>query len=255
MAEREDTASVPGQWKSARVLVAGLLAAMVATIGAGLGSRALGLFDEEPSPVSYSSIEQVHECGTGLFVSGARAASGKIPMTEDWAAFRRSNRAAVQSPNDVQVSIQGESARTITLTRIDFVVERRTRPVGAMYANPCGDSIRGRHIQVDLDKKPPAVIGSSEDPDAAVGEIDSAGRSPNKPLRFPWTVSITDPLLLDVVAETRRCYCVWRAKITWRSGAKSGTIDVDNNGDGYVAVGGDGAKTFLGGADTWSLLR
>lgn len=252
-AEKED-GDEPARWKSARVLTAGLLAAMVATIGAGLGSRALGLFDKDPSPVSYASVEQVHECGTGLFVSGARAASGQIPMAKDWASFRQANRAAVQSPNDVQVSIQGESSRTITLTRIDVAVERRQRPAGAVFSNPCGDAIRGRHLAVDLDKQPPAVVSSSEDPDATVGDVDSFGRSPSKPLRFPWTVSITDPLLLEVVASTKRCYCVWRAEITWRSGGKSGTIDVDNDGKGYVVVGSEGTKTFLGGGETWTLL-
>jgi hypothetical protein len=59
-------------------------------------------------------------------------------------------------------------------------------------------------------------------------------------------VSITDPLLLQIVAASRRCLCAWRARVTWRSGAKSGRIEVDNGGKGYTVVGDSGVAHYTG---------
>ena len=221
---------------------------MATAIGTGLGSDALDLFDDEQEPVSYSALEEVAECGTHLFVRGDRAKSlvlGEMPTAGDWESFRDSNRAIVATESVVEVSIQGETSRTITLSGIDFDVERRHRPAGATFLNPCGDSIRGRFVAADLDRTPVAVVDSSRDLEGALGEVDSSGRSPYKPIRFPWTVSVTDPLLLKIVARTRRCWCTWRAEITWRSGEKSGAIAIDNGGKGYTVVGSARARTFV----------
>lgn len=231
----------------AGVLVTALLVAIVTAIGTGLGSDALDKLHGDDPVVSYSADEQLSECGTGLFVAGDRAtslASGKVASTQDWQAFQRSNNAVLDDPGVVEVSIQGESSRTITLTGISFTVERRPRPAGATFANPCGDSIIGRQVVADLDRRPVAVIRSSEAPDGIAGGSDGEGRRV-KPIRFPWTVSITDPLLLQIVATTKRCYCVWRAEIPWRSGGKSGVIQINNKGRGYVVVGHAGGNHFV----------
>jgi hypothetical protein len=222
--------------------------AIATAIGAGLGSTALDRFRNEKEPVSYSALEEVVECGTQLFVSGDRAtslASGDTASDDDWESFRRGNSAAVVSPEVVEVSIQGESSRTITLSRIDFTVERRPRLAGAIFVNPCGGPTIGRYLQVALDKDPVQVVNSSHDPEAYVGAGDPSGDGPYKPIRFPWTVSVTDPLLLKIVTTTRRCYCIWRAKITWRSGGKSGVMPIDNGGKGYAVVGGENARVFV----------
>ena len=63
-------------------------------------------------------------------------------------------------------------------------------------------------------------------------------------------MSITDPLLLQIVAASRRCLCTWRARVTWRSGAKSGRIEVDNGGKGYTVVGDSGVAHYTG-AERW----
>jgi hypothetical protein len=236
-------------WRFLGILGSAFLVAMATAIGTGLGSDALDLFDDdEEEPVSYSAFEEVAECGTQLFVSGDRAgllASGETPSPLDWEAFKRDNRASVASESVVEVSIQGETSRTITLSRIDFTVERRPRPAGANFVNPCGDSIRGRFLAADLDSNPVAVISSSQDPKGVLDEVDSSGRSPYKPIRFPWTVSVTDPLLLQIVARTKRCFCTWRAEITWRSGGQSGAIPIDNDGKGYTVVGVQNVREFV----------
>ena len=147
----------------------------------------------------------------------------------------------------MQVSIQGESSRTVTLTGIDFSVERRQRPPGATFALPCGDSIYGRYVVADLDRDPAGVSGTAQDPKAVLDPVDPVGgaaESKFKPISFPWTVSVTDPLLLQIVAATKRCDCTWRAEIPWTSGDQTGVIEIDNGGEGYTVVGSEQVPAF-----------
>jgi hypothetical protein len=71
-------------------------------------------------------------------------------------------------------------------------------------------------------------------------------------MTFPWTVSLTDPLLIHIVTIAKRCYCVWRAFVTWRSGSKSGRIAIDNGGKGYevFGVGRRGLPAYVRVRDT-----
>lgn len=227
-------------------LVAALVVAFSETVGAGLGTAFLDLFRADPPLVTSSASEQVHECGTALFVSDPKAQeliAAPVPGSLDWPAFRREHGAAVAGSSVVEVSIQGETARKITLTGVRFEVERRSRPAGAVFSNPCGDALTGRSLTVDLDRTPPAVVASTRDPEGIAGVRDS------RPIRFPWTVSVTDPLLLYIVARTGRCDCTWRATIPWRSGSHTGTIAIDNAGRGYTVIGTERVPYFLNGGD------
>ena len=79
------------------------------------------------------------------------------------------------------------------------------------------------------------------------------GRSLSQPIRFPWTVSMTDPLLLEIIANTKHCYCTWTAEISWVSGSKRGVIPVDNDGEGYTVVSSEGLKSYgVGPSGNWA---
>ena len=233
-----------------------VLVAMATAIGTGLGSDFLDLFrgeEEEGDPISYSAAEEVSQCGTALFVPEEQAqglVSGEIPTPTpiaDWKDFRDSHEAFVADKSVVTVSIQGESSRTVTLTGIDFTVERRSRPPGATFGFPCGDAIYGRYAVADLDTDPVDVSGTSDDPKAVLDPTDPVGgaeESKFKPISFPWTVSVTDPLLLQIVAATERCYCTWSAEIPWSSGDQTGVIAIDNGGKGYSVVGAENVQSF-----------
>jgi hypothetical protein len=254
-------------WKFGGALGTALLVAMATAIGSGLGSDMLDLFrggDDEGDPISYSASEEIQECGTHLFVpeeqarglvSGATPTPSPIP---DWEAFRSANNGLVADENVVQVSIQGESSRTVALTGINFTVDRRPRPPGAIFLQPCGDAIHGRYVVADLDRQPVAVSGTADDPEAVLDPVDpvsGAAHSSYKPISFPWTVSVTDPLLLQVVASTKRCYCTWSAEIAWSSGEQTGVIPIENDGTGYTVVGSQGAKAFTNtgtGRSVWA---
>jgi hypothetical protein len=262
VAEQPDNAEPSSSRRALKflgVLGTALLVAMATAIGTGLGSDVLDLFgdnDDEGDPISYSASEQINGCGTHLFfpeeqarglVSGATPTPSPIP---DWEAFRSANGGLVADESVVQVSIQGESSRTVTLTGIDFTVDAQPRPPGSTFLQPCGDAIYGRYVVADLDREPIVVSGTAEDPEAVLDPVDpvnDAARSTYKPITFPWTVSVTDPLLLQIVASTERCYCTWRAEIAWSSGEQTGVIPIDNDGAGYTVVGSEGTKAFQSG--------
>jgi hypothetical protein len=136
------------------------------------------------------------------------------------------------------------------LTGINFTVFHGERPVGGTFAAPCGDSLQGRFVEADLDRTPTVIVASSREPHGIVGQ-NLPGHRPNKPIEFPWTVSVTDPLSLDIITITKRCFCRWKADISWVSGDKSGVLSVDNGGKGYPVVGGEGVPSFLEGNGRW----
>src|SRR5262249_52118743 len=127
----------------------------------------------------------------------------------------------------------------VTLTGIEFHVNRQPIPAGASFAFPCGGPGYGRSIVVDLDREPPRIVRSNEDTHGMLGsELNDRGEP--KPIRFPWVVSLTEPLLLYVMATTKSCYCTWSARIPWVSGSQRGAIVLDE-GTGGLKVVGEGA--------------
>jgi hypothetical protein len=238
------------------VLGGALLAATATAVGTGLGSRLLGVFDSNPAPkalISSSATEQISECGTQIFIRSPQAeriVSNRLSPGRDWPAFYRAHDAVVVGESQPVVSIQGESARPITLTGIDFNVVRKQRAPGAAFSLPCGGPGQGRFLAVDLDQDPPRIIASSEDPTATA----DPSMASSKPIKFPWLVSVTDPLLLTIVAVTERCHCIWRASITWRSGSRSGELPIDNGGKGYAVVGKNRLRQYSWSGSKWIKL-
>ncbi len=223
------------RWAAALV-AAGVLAAVTA-FGTGLGSKgAAGLSSSDSLPLSYSVEEQASECGSVLFLpkeQSQQVLKKKPPWSlSEWEEFFHQPGAAFAGGDVVEVSVQGNSTRTVTLTGITFEVERLKPEQGATFAAPCGDGVYGRALIVDLDSTPPDIVASSRVVGETIG-VDADGQSTSRPIKFPWTVSIQDPLLLYVVATTDSCYCNWKAQISWVSGSERGVIDIDNEGSGY----------------------
>ncbi|HYH54203.1 MAG TPA: hypothetical protein VD761_08735 [Solirubrobacterales bacterium] len=233
-----------------------LLAAVTAFAG-GMGSRlADSIGSDEPPLISYSVELLEGRCRGGEFVPqpSLPAVLGSTTV-QDWKALEGQPGAAQASINPVQVAIQGGTGRTITLTRIEFHVSRRQRPPGAHFQGACGDAFIGRSLEVDLDLHPPRVVDSNATAEGALGARKTNGQRPYSPIRFPWTVSVSDPLLLEIIASTESCDCTWRAEILWVSGSSQGTIVVDNGGAGYRVVGSEGLSSFVPSPYGWRRWR
>lgn len=243
-------------WKWVAGVAAAVLIAGLTAIASGLGTKTADkLIASESELVSHSEEEQGYECGSVTFLPTAEAEPTSAgPAPSNWHAFQYQPGAAFSERDVVQVSIQGESARIVTLTGIRFSVKRRERPDGATFSAPCGGGINGRGLRVDVEANPPQILASSESEE---GSVESGGMpgSDTPPIEFPWTVSLTDPLLLYVVATADSCYCTWTAEIPWVSGGEKGTIRIDNEGRGYTVVGSTGLPGYtLGGVD-WEQYR
>ena len=236
--------------------VAAVCLATVTTIVSGLGSSAVdSLTSSDPPLLSYSVEEQAFECGSTTFLPGRRAEKTRqsAPPT-DWEAFQRQPGALFANFDVVQVSIQGESARKVTLTGIRFSATKQDRPNGATFSAPCGGPVVGRGVLVDVESNPPRIVTSSKSTRKALEPAGVSGSSA-QPLTLPWAVSIEDPLLLYIVATAKSCYCTWTAEIRWVSGGEHGAIKVDNGGDGNSVVGGEGLPGFTAGNRSWTRFQ
>lgn len=255
--------SGPSPSKRRRRWIAATLASILVAGGtafaAGLGSDLADSVDSSPSPlVSSYATEERAGCGPYVFLpeESVGAALAKSPTLEEtWPEIQSLPGFAFADSDRVNVSIQGETARLVTLTGIYFHVTRRPRPKGALFYAPCGGPIEGRSIRIDVGRQPPTIVESNVLPHVPLGSTQGDGRPLTKPIKFPWTVSLTDPLLLGLIATTKSsCYCIWTAEIPWVSGGQHGIIDVDNGGAGYTVVSSRGLRFYgpkLDGGSGW----
>lgn len=200
--------------------------------------------------VSYSSAPLGSECGVETFLPepiAQRVLSRLVPYR--FTTIEDQPGAAPAGKAIVEVSIQGESARAITIIGISFKVHRRPRPPGTTFTEACGGPLTGRAVEVDLDTSPPRIIGTNAAPEAFLGEgKEDFNNEPLKvrPITFPWKVSLTEPLQLYLIATTTSCYCGWQAELRWVSGAQRGTIPISNHGHDYLVAGASGVRVYIG---------
>jgi hypothetical protein len=228
------------------------LAAAVA-FASGLGDRAAeSVGNSEDAPISFSLEEISPSCFSGTFLPEETAEEVLAQPADPAVELMKLDPAAAAAGRDmVQVAIQGESERKVTLTGIEFIVESSSPPKGAAFYFPCGDATVGRVLEVDLDTVPPQITASSAEVGGSLGTYE--GRPLSRPIRFPWTVSLTDPLLLHIVATTDRCYCAWTAEIAWVSGSKRGVIPVDNEGEGFRVIDSEEVDSYgVGPGGSWA---
>jgi hypothetical protein len=243
-----------GKW-AAGVIGTIVLAAIVA-FSSGLGTKAAEeVGSSSGPPLTYSVTEQRAECFSGTFLPTpvAHRVLERSPPS-DWQTIEQQPGAAAVGRDDIDVAIQGESERKITLTGIHFHVTQEAPLQGDVFYRACGGPFIGRALQVDLDKTPPEVTASSAEIQGMLEPEDSTHRL-SRPIRFPWTVSVTDPLLLSVIATTERCYCSWTAEIPWVSGGLQGVIQIDDQGRPFRVVSGQGLASHSYGYEGGWMTR
>jgi hypothetical protein len=174
-----------------------------------------------------------------------------LPPRPDSAPFGLPDRVRATAPegvySDVTVTFQGKTDTATVLQAIHVQVVSRARPTGAMveFISGCG-GVLPRYFAVDLDRRHPGAMPS---PGRTLG-LD--GPSPIPAVPFPFRISSTDPEVFHIMAATRTCDCRWRVTVDWTSGARSGTVTIDDHGHPFRTVGAQGVPVYATAGAGWT---
>lgn len=195
------------------------------------------------SPYPSSSPEQ--EPFTVVVIPVARTTIGwittlppaeELPRPADdeiWDGWVEQTAAVSINSHTVLFTVQGTSEAQVTLMdmRID-VRDRRPSIRGYRYGATGGGPSLLRYVTADLDDDPPSL--SDFYGEALASELP---RHEQRPIRFPYRVSLTDAETFAVVAETDDCHCSFVIELSWASQGRAGTYLIDDNGEPFQVTG------------------
>jgi hypothetical protein len=165
-----------------------------------------------------------NEC-RGWVTDSPEAFRQGTPLDNEWQAWAKKFGAVPVSERDIIVTIQGTSDAHVTIQDLRAKVLKRNPPMaGTRFYAWCGDAGAYRWTDVDLDRNPPKVSGKI-DPDMLRSD-----RKNVEPIRFPYTVSISDAEDFWIVPQTKKCHCLWQLEMDWTSQGKKGTYIINDSG-------------------------
>ncbi|MFF7596511.1 helix-turn-helix domain-containing protein [Streptomyces mirabilis] len=135
------------------------------------------------------------------------------------------------------LTVQGTGKATVVLEGLHVRVVGKDAPLAwndyAMGVG-CGGGVETKSFAVDLDAGRPVTTPKA-------GQRD-----------FPYKVSESDPEVFYVFADARAHDVSWYLELDWSSGARSGTVRVDDNGKPFRTSGNVGRPAYdypLGGSE------
>jgi hypothetical protein len=170
----------------------------------------------------------------------------EIEKREQWAA----NLGGVQANHmDVQVTILGRSAEPVILTNLRVRIVSRRFPLRGTHITygPIGEGVFERYLSVNLDSSPPKITDSVDQRFLVEGDPKD-----EKPVRFPYKVSQTDPEVFYIAVNTKKCDCTWIAELFWTTRGKNGSTIIDDNGRPFrVTSSGNSASYYSNDGQTF----
>jgi hypothetical protein len=213
---------------------ASTIAAPSATSSGSASNPASGSESATDKKITWTASHYMDDC-SAFVLPKALSEFGAAPTSEqlgDWARARGAATAENFGPKTggterIMLTLQGTSARPVTITELTFqAVDRKPALKGPEVSNECGDETVARYAQIDLDRNPPAITGSSAD------KI-SLGDARAEPIKFPYLVSATDPETLLLIASTQNLVA-WHARLSWSDGETSGVAVIDDHGKPFL---------------------
>ncbi|MFF4733978.1 helix-turn-helix domain-containing protein [Streptomyces mirabilis] len=135
------------------------------------------------------------------------------------------------------LTVQGTGKATVVLEGLHVRVVGKDAPLAwndyAMGVG-CGGGVETKSFAVDLDAGRPVTTPKA-------GQRD-----------FPYKVSESDPEVFYVFADARAHDVSWYLELDWSSGARSGTVRIDDNGKPFRTSGNVGRPAYdhpLGGSE------
>ncbi|WP_392965482.1 hypothetical protein [Streptomyces sp. LN245] len=172
------------------------------------------------------------DCGHDYVIGKPPGQVPPPPAAEDAEVWANAQDAVHGGETIVRVSVQGRSSAAVVLETLHVRVVRRAAPPGDgafVYdtALGCGGGIKPASFAVNLDAHTPV-------PRAVSGK---RGDETLPARRLPYRVSVEDPEVLLVKAQTEHCACDWYLDLDWSSQGRTGTIRIDDHGHPFRTAG------------------
>ncbi|MFK0172235.1 helix-turn-helix domain-containing protein [Streptomyces sp. NPDC090306] len=130
----------------------------------------------------------------------------------------------------VAVTLQGTGSATVVLESMRVRVVSSSAPLAwndYAMGDGCGGGVDTAGFKVDLDSAQPAVVPGK-------GQGD-----------FPYKVSESDPEVFYVNAATAAHDVSWYLELNWSSGARHGTLRLDDSGSPFRSSANTGRPTYV----------
>ncbi|MGC4983344.1 helix-turn-helix domain-containing protein [Streptomyces sp. DT193] len=147
----------------------------------------------------------------------------------------------------VDITVQGRSDAAVVLEALRVRVVGRSAPLKSpsyFTGGGCGGLMGPGSFDVDLDMDRPIarpVPGDGEGADS-------------RTLSMPFRVSVKDPQVLMVDAQTENCDCRWYMELDWSSQGRTGTVRIDDEGVPFRTSGIKGLPQYWYRENGWTLV-
>jgi hypothetical protein len=175
-----------------------------------------------------------------VFPSSAAAAYSQAPPVApkrdglSWASNPQAWGAVMADSAQVLINAYGRTQQPVLLTGIKARVLQRHPELKGTVVNilmPGGCAPVTFQIgTIDLDKSPPAWVSPAHSSGITAGDRTAQ-------LKFPYTVSSSDPEAFVVTVFTQYCDCTWDLELDWVSGNKFGKSVIDDQGRPFETTG------------------
>ncbi|MFI9007596.1 hypothetical protein ACIGNX_10250 [Actinosynnema sp. NPDC053489] len=200
----------------------------------------------EPIPFTHAVRKITPTCGAP-WITPKPPEQIRLPVPQEvtshggWSEWDQVNEGgAAASPGQVMITVQGRSDAQVVLTDLRVRVVARREPLrGTAVVRQCGGPGVVRRLSVDLDRDPVAPTAEDQfgatDPDTPQWE--------RKPIKFPYTVSLTDTETFVVEAKTDGCDCDWVIDLHWASQGQVGVLPITDDGHPFRTSSRRNART------------
>ncbi|MET9900918.1 helix-turn-helix domain-containing protein [Streptomyces sp. NPDC006446] len=169
------------------------------------------------------------------------------PAPQDASPWARTQNGVHGGQTLVDITVQGQTDAAVVLESLQVRVVGRSAPLkGTAYSTGggCGGSMGPGSFAVDLDMDRPIARPVPSDDDGTGSQT----------LRMPFRVSVKDPQVLMVDAQTEACDCRWYLELAWSSRGRTGTVRIDDQGVPFRTSGIKGLPHYWFGEKGWTLL-
>ncbi|MCX5092024.1 helix-turn-helix domain-containing protein [Streptomyces sp. NBC_00365] len=202
------------------------------------GSAGQAVADGATAPVvATNPYKWEGPCSQHYLVNRKAAQVPPPPNESDARGWVRALGGVAGQEQMLALTVQGTGKATVVLDGLHVRVVGKDAPLAwndyAMGVG-CGGGVETKSFAVDLDAGRPVTTTKG-------GQRD-----------FPYKVSESDPEVFYVFADARAHDVSWYLELDWSSGARSGTVRIDDNGKPFRTSGNVGRPAYdypLGGSE------